>query len=635
VVCLARDELVESQPGFLEGRGNVDRIELDALSAEETEALLDGLGGGILESDQRTRVVEAAEGNPLFLEQLLALALEGGLVEQRVPETIQALLAARLDRLGPGERAVLERGAVIGKEFAGDDLVALLDPDAVPTADAHIATLVGRGFVRPRGEGAFGFRHVLVQDAVYRAAPKRLRAELHERYADRLDTESPELPDLDEFVGYHLEQAYGLRTELGVSDRRTERLAEDGGQRLGDAGVRAAKRGDIPATVSLLSRASALLPENEPLRRELQCELAIGLRASGDFAAASQLLEAVVDKACEVGDRRLEFRARIEYAYIRTGFTDTLLEAAHDGIPIFEIAHDHRSLGRAHLLVGAVQGARRGRHKAREEAAERALTHYERSGWPAATCLGEIATALYQGPTPTTEGIRRIEELRRTVPSDRIARAHLEVMLAALLAQRGRFDEARELAVNAKATYTELGQAAASAIYATAIRADIERLAGDSAVAKEVYVELCRDLDRIRAYGPLASAAGDLAATLYTEGLFDESEDWVSVAERHSADDDLDARLHWIPVRAKLAGRRLLLAEAERLAAEAVRLSHSTDALNLRAATYADFGEVLQLAGDSRRAAAQFREAFGLYELKGNVVGAARVRALQDGLVFV
>ena len=139
VVCLAREELLEDRPTFLDGRANADRIVLDALSADETDALLDGLGGTILESDQRARIVETAEGNPLFLEQLLALALEGGLTERALPETIQALLAARLDRLGPGERAVLERGAVVGKEFTADDVVALLDPDAVPTADTHLA----------------------------------------------------------------------------------------------------------------------------------------------------------------------------------------------------------------------------------------------------------------------------------------------------------------------------------------------------------------------------------------------------------------------------------------------------------------------------------------------------------------
>ena len=153
VVCLAREELLEERPAFLDGRSNVDTVLLDALSADETDALLEGLGGTTLESDQRARIAETAEGNPLFLEQLLALALEGGLAERALPETIQALLAARLDRLGPGERAVLERGAVVGKEFIAEDVVALLDPNAAPTADAHLQTLAGRGFVRPRGDG--------------------------------------------------------------------------------------------------------------------------------------------------------------------------------------------------------------------------------------------------------------------------------------------------------------------------------------------------------------------------------------------------------------------------------------------------------------------------------------------------
>ena len=222
VLCLAREELLDEQPEFLAGRSNAETLTLDALSEEAIDALVDGLGGAVLESDQRSRIVETAEGNPFFLEQLLALALEGGLAERALPETVQALLAARLDRLGPGERAVLERGAVVGKEFTAEDVTALLDPEAAPTAAVHLRTLAGRGFVRPRDEGAFGFRHVLVQEAVYRAAPKRLRADLHERYADRLDQTVQDVGELDEFVGYHLEQAFRLRTELGESDRRTD-----------------------------------------------------------------------------------------------------------------------------------------------------------------------------------------------------------------------------------------------------------------------------------------------------------------------------------------------------------------------------------------------------------------------------
>src|SRR5919106_1022981 len=254
VVCVAREELLEDRATFLEGRENVERIVLEALSSDETDTLLEGLGGAVLESDQRRRIVETAEGNPLFLEQLLALALEGGLGERPLPETIQSLLAARLDRLGPGEPAQPDRGAVVGKEFAADAVTSLLDPDAAPTAGAHLRTLSDRGFVRPRGDAAFSFRHVLVQQGVYRAAPKRLRAELHERFADRLDRVAKDIAELDELVGYHLEQAFRLRGELGESDRRTEQLAKDGGRRLGAAGIRAWKRNDVHATTNLLSR---------------------------------------------------------------------------------------------------------------------------------------------------------------------------------------------------------------------------------------------------------------------------------------------------------------------------------------------------------------------------------------------
>ena len=283
VVCLARDE----GPAPFDG-DDAERIVLDTLSTEDTDALLTGLGGEVLESDQRSRIVGAAGGNPFFLEQLLALALEGGLTERALPPTVQALLAARLDRLGPGERAVLERAAVIATGFSAQDVISLLEPDAAATAEAHLRALADRGFVRPQEGGVFGFRHLLVQEAVYRAAPKRLRAELHERHADRLDEVHADLPELDELAGYHLEQAHALRTELGEADRRTQRLAEDGGNRLGAAGIRAWKRNDVHATVSLLRRATTLLPTGDRRRRELLCELGPALRASGDPTGATR-----------------------------------------------------------------------------------------------------------------------------------------------------------------------------------------------------------------------------------------------------------------------------------------------------------------------------------------------------------
>jgi class 3 adenylate cyclase/tetratricopeptide (TPR) repeat protein len=640
VVCVAREELLEERPTFLEDRTNVERIVLEALSADETDALLEGLGGAVLESDQRRRIVETAEGNPLFLEQLLALTLEGGLAERSLPETIQSLLAARLDRLGPGERAILERAAVVGREFTADDLESLLDPDAAPTAHSHLKTLAGRGFVRPRGDGRFGFRHVLVQQAVYRAAPKRLRAELHESFADRLDRTAHDLAELDEFAGYHLEQSYRLRTELGESDLRTERLADHAARRLGEAGMRASRRGDAPAAIALLQRATSIQPPSLSLRSELLVELGIPLRVSGDLDMAGDAFESALELSGVAGDRRIELRARVELEYIRvtrdSGMSgDALIDATSAAIPVFEAARDHRSLGRAWLLAGWVQGSHRGHHKAREEAAERALSHYKRSTWPTSTCIGEIAGALYVGPTPVPDAIRRCEALLRTEVPDRYGRANVEGYLGGLVAQRGDFDKARDLIDSARVAFGELGQRAVAAHFSEAILGEVELLAGDVLAAEGVFRWVCDELMQIHAYGHLASRAGDLAEALYELGRFDEAAEWTAVAERHSASDDLDARVLWMPVRAIILARGRALEEAEVLARDAVALAETTDALNRHAKALQRLGEILVLSGRIDDARDAFGGACSLFQEKGNLVGAARAHLQMNDAILV
>jgi class 3 adenylate cyclase len=637
-LCVAREELLEHQPEFLAGRANAERVVLDALSNEETETLLEGLGGEILETDQRARVAEAAEGNPLFLEQLFALAAEGGLAERALPETIQALLAARLDRLGPGERAVLERGAVVGKEFGAGDVTALLDPHAAPTADAHLRTLAVRGFVRPAGD-AFRFRHVLVQEAVYRAAPKRLRAELHERFADHLERSAPDLVELDEFAGYHLEQAYRLRTELGESDRHAATLAQDAGTRLGAAGIRACKRGDMPASVGLLTRATSLLPVEEALQRELLCELAIALRAIGDTGASESVLVRAIGESKSTGDRRIELRACVEYEYIRPpgahpATREALLEVVAEGIPIFEATRDDRALGRAWLLFGFVKGARRGDHRSREEAATRALTHYRASSWPISTCLGEIASSLYNGPTPAPQAIARCEQLLQDEELDRAGRANLEVYLGGLSAQLGDFEEARSLVASGRQAYEDLGQRTAVALHADAVQAEVEMLAGDLVVAERILRGVCMELERTEAYPNLASAAGLFAEVLLSQGHVDEAAEWARIAEAHSALDDLDAQLIWMPVSAKLAARHEEFEKAESVVRDAATRSRESDALNRCAQVHRALGEVLLLANRVEEAAEAFDRAVELYERKGNIVGAGRARELRDELVL-
>ena len=641
VVCLAREELLEERATFLDERENATRIELDALTAEDTDTLLDGLGGAILESDQRTRIVETAEGNPLFLEQLLALALEGGLVERPLPETIQALLAARLDRLGPGERAVLERGAVIGKEFRLDDVAALLEPEAAPTAGVHMQALAARGFVRPVADDEFRFRHVLVQDAVYRAAPKRLRAELHERFVDRSEERAEGTGgDLDEFAGYHLEQAYRLRTELGESDRRTQALAEDAGRRLGEAGIRTWKRFDAPATVNLLRRATSLLPLASDLRRELLCELGVSLRATGDPAAGQATLSTAIQQSHDAGDRRTELRASIEHAYIRLlsepGTTaDALLTAAMDAIPTFETLGDWRAVGRAWLLAGFVQGGIRCQYGVWKESAERALAAYKRADWPASTCVGEIATAIYYGPTPVSEAIQRCDELLRDEVADHFGEALVICFRGGLAAQQGQFDLARRYLDSARESYDRLGQVASTTVHYATVAADVELFGAEPAAAEQILRDLCDELERMHAYNHLSSRASDLAEALYMQGQLDEADEWTRVAEAHAATDDIGAQFQWRAVRAKVMANRGAVEDAERLGREAVRLSETTDGLNRRAKVHRDLGVVLKLADRADEASVALERAGDLYEQKGNVAGAAEVRALLDDHALV
>jgi len=378
LLCVTREELGEERARF---PAETEPLVLEPLSDADTDTLVDHLlPDSVLDDDTRAGLVAAAEGNPLFLEQLVAHVRETGLLEP--PPTLRALLAARLDRLGPGERGVLERGAVVGREFAPDTVIELLDAAASPTVGAHLEALVRRGFLRPAPTG-FRFRHGLIHDAVYRGASKDLRAALHEQVADVLDRAQAD----DEDIGYHLERAYHLRADLGLSDRHSRRLAEDAGRRLGAAGIRAWKRGEARGASRLLERASALLPLAHEERRELLCELGIALNGSGETARSAEVLEEAIASADKAGDRRVGLRARIEHAALRLlddprGAAARLLELRSEALPVFEGIGDDRSLGRTWMLTGWVHGGTYGRHAQWEEDATRALDHYHRAGWP-------------------------------------------------------------------------------------------------------------------------------------------------------------------------------------------------------------------------------------------------------------
>jgi class 3 adenylate cyclase len=307
LLCIARPELGERHPTW------PVTLRLQPLDDGHVEELIpDRIAG-----DLRERIVRAAGGNPLFIEEMLAVAQEAD-GEVVVPPTLQALLAARLDQLESGERSVLERGAVEGEVFHRGAVQALAPDEAHVTP--RLAALVRKNLIRPdqsqiEGEDGFRFRHLLSRDAAYRALPKATRADLHARFAAWLEEHGAGLVELDAIVGYHLEQACRYRAELGMPVDGM--LTAGARSRLAAAGHRAKLWLDNAAAVSLLKRAIAFVPAGE-IDRASELELVDSLFETGDGAGVLRWVASFIERASAAGDRISELCGRIKEGVLRT-----------------------------------------------------------------------------------------------------------------------------------------------------------------------------------------------------------------------------------------------------------------------------------------------------------------------------
>jgi class 3 adenylate cyclase/tetratricopeptide (TPR) repeat protein len=624
LLCVAREELLEERPGW-EGA----LVRLEPLSTGEATQLLDALDSGdLLSAELRARVADVAQGNPLYTEQLVAMLAEEVRAAAELvalPPTIQALLAARLDRLDPGDRGVLERAAVVGKEFWPGAVAALGsgDENLGPT----LLALVRRDLVEPAvssipGEDGFRFRHALIRDAAYAAIPKRMRAELHERFAAWVEAHAGR----DELVGYHLEHAYRYREELDTLDDHTRSLGERAGGLLAAAGHRALARDDVPAAVNLLERGVALLSRTSESRGFSLLELAIALMRSGAFAAAEGALEEALELARAEGDRRLELHTLIEREFFRI-FTnaevppDEIRRVAEEAIPALEALDDDAGVARAwHLLSEPPVNACRWGERA--AALEHALDHARRAGdtREAARAAGFLMQAIQLGPTPVDAAIERAHLFLRESEGDRLLTASILNSLAVLLAMRGEFDEARAQSSRAEKHWAELGMAHSRAI--RAIEAStIELLAGDVEGAERELRTGYRMLEEISEVHVRPTIAAYLAAVLAQEGRSAEAEEFAQFARAHAWEDDIVTQAMWRVAHAQVQAAAGEAAEAERLAREAVELAAPTDFLDLQATALLALARVLRKAGSAEATTAAAR-AQAVYELKGNIVGA-------------
>jgi class 3 adenylate cyclase/tetratricopeptide (TPR) repeat protein len=638
LLCLARPELLDRRPGWGGGKLNTTTLLLEPLSSTETDELLERLlGEAPFDPDLRERIREAAEGNPLFVEEMVALVEESGNGEVAVPGTIQALLAARLDQLEPAERGVLERGSVEGRVFHRGAVQALAPEET--NVERRLTGLVRKELVRPgkpqlAGEDAYRFRHLLIRDAAYDALPKATRGELHERFAAWVESHGAELVELDEIVGYHLEQAYRYRAELGAAD---ERLGRRAAERLSAAGRRSLVVGDGEAAVKLLRRAVSLAEPNDREGVELLLELASALADCGDLRGATAQQQEAIELARALGDRVLELRAICELGRFR-GVTDTSFTAEQaidlglEAVRKLDPLGDDTALAAAWALVAMgenVRGTWQGVEAALEHVVEHARRARDRRREIEALQL--LGAGIFWGPTPLSAGLPRVEAMLRDAGANKWLESWAIRPVVGFYAMQGRFEEARELLARARSILEELGLPLD--IYTLGFwSGPLEVLAGDPAAAERELATGCEGLEASGETGWLSTMSSLHAEALYLLGRFEEAEAAVRLSRDASTRDDYNAQALWRSAEAKLLARRGQFDEAARLAREAVATIDRIDEVNHHANVRMGLVEVLRLAGRPDEARDVLEEALARYEQKGNEVMASRARALLDEL---
>jgi tetratricopeptide (TPR) repeat protein len=597
LLCMARPELVERRPTW------PAPLPLQPLAPKESEALIgDAVSGGM-----RDRIARAAGGNPLFITEMLAMTSEHAEVE--VPPTLKSLLAMRLDQLDDPERRVLERGSVEGEVFHRGAVQALGPEEAQVTP--RLAALVRRELIRPdraqlSGDDGYRFRHLLIRDTAYDALPKSVRAELHRRFAAWLELHGQELVELEEILGYHLEQATQYLAELGRPDPA---LATEAATHLATAGTKARSRGDRQAALSLFRRAVALSDHPDvhvivDLTREIV-----------DPREAAELLDRSAERAERDGKANDAAFARAMAAYYWAeagkGSAEELERLALTALPLLEAAGDHAGLAHLWYVVGQWVSST---FAQLEDAAEQELRHARLAGQPARHTL--LPVALIFGPRPVAEGLARFDVLvEEDDPSHlaHVARAHL-------LAMSDRTDEARSELRAVEDYLREVGDV--DTIEWTAFAEIQQLIAGNTQAVADRWQRAC-DYNRANGKTALLSVcASHLARVLCTLGRFDEAEALAAEGrELGEADDPL-----WRQATALVQAQRGNHSDAQRLANEAVNYQRQSDSPERQADALCDLATVLEAAGQREDAVAALEEALTLQEQKGIIPLARRTR---------
>ena len=647
IVCAARPELLVDRPGWGTGR-NTALFHLEPLQSGTAGRLLAGLPGGTaLPQALATRISETAEGNPLFLEEMVAMLRDDGLlVEQEghwvaqpdladisVPPSVGAVVAARIDGLPSEERAVAERASVVGRIF---EAAAVRELTAEPRAVGRsLLALVRKELIRPERSDitagdAFKFRHILLRDAAYEGLPKRERAELHERFANWLERAAGDrLTEYQEIVGYHLEHAHRYRVELMEVGAAVDGLALRAVEHLEPAARRALERSDLSAAKGLLDRSVSLVSQRDVRRAGwladgvyIDCEL-------GQLGSATEKVDQLRVLA-EAPDSTTSTRAWHTLAHWHTRYV--LGQFDNDGarrslgqvITTFRGLSDERGLTRTYLTLAQVDwlGLRGG---PTVHALVQARGHARRAGtWnDELAILVWLTRALAWGPAPAPAALKELEEIEKGSGDDRRMAACVARTRAYLLAMQGHATEALAIHHQAIALFADLGmtidvgEAAQSGAF-------VAEYAGDFDTAQRWLEESCELLRGLGEAGLYPTNASFLARLHVRAGRLDAAAQWLDEALRLASPDDLATQSTAHAVQALLLAKRGDHEQAIATAGRTVTLvdAADTDFLTVIAETLADAAEAYEVAGAHASAVALFTRVLELHRRKGNVMGA-------------
>jgi predicted ATPase/class 3 adenylate cyclase len=360
LICVARPELPETHPRWAVGRTNASTITLEGLDAAETTTLISRL----LDIDDlpaalRTQIAKRSEGNPLFCEEFLRMLIEDGRVVNAdgrwratpaaatvaIPETIVALLAASIDRLGKEEKSALQLASIIGERFDLAEVVALAE-DVSPAA---LDALERKGLIledrEVGGSGAMRFKHLLVREVAYGSLAKADRAPLHERFAQALEAEAGDRRgEFAEILAHHTEQAFTLSAELRLS--RDVLLPRAG--RAAVAAVALAERAELRGELTLMERflavaeRAAAIAEDPALAARSAFLRIRALLLAGRFDEARPAAIAALAASRESGDigRAARIAQTLAYAEMFGGALGDIRPAVDTARELSEAAGD-------------------------------------------------------------------------------------------------------------------------------------------------------------------------------------------------------------------------------------------------------------------------------------------------------